>query len=103
MASGRSADARKRLMIVPNCHVQELITETQADNWVHVTGVRVWQNGSSVDIMLAPPRNGGRALVVIALGTIETTRIALTTFVSRWRGAAASGWARISSRTCGQT
>ena len=32
-------------MIVPNCHVQELITETQPDNWVRVTGVRVWQNG----------------------------------------------------------
>src|SRR5690606_21566056 len=41
---GAEADARKRLMIVPNCHVQELTTETQADNWVRVTGVRVWQN-----------------------------------------------------------
>src|SRR6266478_2614716 len=55
---GAAADARKRLMIVPDCHVQELITETQADNWVNVTGVRVWQNGSSTDVMLAPPRNG---------------------------------------------
>src|SRR5262249_46253139 len=35
------ADARKRLMVVGSCHVQELITETQADNWVRVTGVRV--------------------------------------------------------------
>jgi choline dehydrogenase-like flavoprotein len=40
---GPAADARKRLMIVPDCHVQELITETQPDNWVRVTGVRVWQ------------------------------------------------------------
>src|SRR5438132_321883 len=45
---GPAADARKRLMIVPDCHVQELITQTQPDNWVRVTGVRVWQNGSSV-------------------------------------------------------
>jgi choline dehydrogenase-like flavoprotein len=36
---GAPADARKRLTIVPNCHVQELITETQSDNWVNVTGV----------------------------------------------------------------
>ena len=70
---GPAADARKRLMIVPDCHVQELITETQSDNWVRVTGVRVWQNGSSADIMLAPPRNGGQSAVVIALGTVETT------------------------------
>ena len=27
---GSAADARKRLMIVPDCHVQELITETQS-------------------------------------------------------------------------
>lgn len=78
--TGPIADARKRLMIVPNCHVQELITETQADNWVRVIGVRVWQNGTSLDIPLAPPRNGGQSAVVIALGTVETTRVAITTF-----------------------
>jgi 3-keto-disaccharide hydrolase/GMC oxidoreductase len=77
---GSVADARKRIMIVPDCHVQELITETQSDNWVRVTGARVWQNGSSVDIMLAPPHNGGQSAVVIALGTVETTRVARTTF-----------------------
>jgi len=77
---GPGADARKRLMIVPDCHVQELITETQPDGWVRATGVRVWQNGSSVDLALAPPRNGGQSAVVIALGTVETTRMALTTF-----------------------
>ena len=76
-------------MIVPDCHVQELITETQADNWVRVTGVRVWQNGSSVDIMLAPPRNGGQSAAVIALGTVETTRVALTTFQQSLAGRAA--------------
>ncbi len=90
---GTLADARKRLMVVPDCHIQELITETQADNWVNVTGVRVWQNGSSVDVMLAPPRNGGKSAVVIALGTIETTRVALTTFRQSlgWRAAQRMG------------
>lgn len=86
---GTAADARKRLMVVPNCHVQELITETQADNWVRVTGVRVWQNGASVDLPLAPPRNGGQSAVVIALGTVESTRLALTTFQQSLAGRAA--------------
>ena len=86
---GPVADARKRLVIVPNCHVQELITETQADNWVRATGVRVWQNGSSIDIPLAPPRDGRQSAVVIALGTVETTRLALTTFQQSLAGRAA--------------
>jgi hypothetical protein len=86
---GLTADARKRLMIVPDCHVQELITETQFDNWVKVTGVRVWQNGNSADIRLAPPRNGGQSAVVVALGTVETTRVARTTFQQSLAGRAA--------------
>jgi choline dehydrogenase-like flavoprotein len=86
---GPEADARKRLMIVPNCHVQDLVTETQADNWVRVTGVRVWQNGASVVIPLAAPRNGGQSVAVIALGTIESTRLALTTFQQSLAGRAA--------------
>jgi|SRR5579884_1143929 len=86
---GSISDARKRLMVVPNCHVQELITETQSDNWVRVTGVRVWQNGSSLDIALAPPRNDGQSAVILAMGTIETTRLALTTFRQSLGGRAA--------------
>jgi Domain of Unknown Function (DUF1080)/GMC oxidoreductase len=86
---GLIADARKRIMVVSNCHVQELITQTQPDNWVRVTGVRVWQNGNSVDVWLAPPRNNGQSVVVIALGTVETTRIALTTFQQSLVGRAA--------------
>lgn len=86
---GAAADARKRIMVVPNCHVQDLITETQSDNWVRVTGVRVWQNGGSVDVMLAPPRNGGQSAVVLALGTVETTRVARTTFQQSLAGRAA--------------
>ncbi len=87
--TGAAADARKRIMVVPNCHVQELITETQPDNFVRVTGVRVWQNGGSVVVPLAPPRNGRESAVVIALGTIETTRVALTTFQQSLAGRAA--------------
>jgi choline dehydrogenase-like flavoprotein len=87
--NGPDADARKRLMIVPNCHVQDLVTETQADNWVRVTGVRVWQNGVSVVIPLAAPRNGGQSAAIIALGTVESTRIALTTFQQSLAGRAA--------------
>ena len=87
--TGPAADARKRIMAVSNCHVQDLITETQPDNWVRVTGVRVWQNGNSVDVWLAPPRNGGQSVVVIALGTVETTRLALTTFQQSLAGRAA--------------
>lgn len=87
--TGALADARKRLMIVPNCHVQELITETQADNFVRVTGVRVWQNGGSTVIPLAPPRDGRESVVSIALGTIETTRMALNTFQQSLAGRAA--------------
>jgi hypothetical protein len=76
-------------MVVPDCHVQELITETQSDNWVRVTGMRVWQNGVSLDIPLAPPRGGGQSVVVIALGTVETTRLALTSFSQSLAGRAA--------------
>jgi len=86
---GPIADARKRIMVVSNCHVQDLITQTQPDNWVRVTGVRVWQNGNSVDISLGPPRNNGQSVVVIALGTVETTRLALTTFQQSLAGRAA--------------
>ena len=68
--------------------MQDLITETQPDNWVRVTGVRVWQNGDSVAVMLAPQRNGGQSAVVIALGTVETTRIARTTFQQSLAGRA---------------
>src|SRR5262245_27318290 len=81
---GPEADARKRLLVVPDCHVQELITQTQGDGFVRVVGVRVLDHkdrGASVDVPLAPPRpDGKQSVVVIALGTIESTRLALTTF-----------------------
>lgn len=80
--TGPEADARKRLIIVPSCHVQELITQTQSDGWVRVTGVRaIDRTGASLDISLKPPQpDGSKSVVVLALGTIETTRVALTTF-----------------------
>jgi hypothetical protein len=86
---GPAADARRRLMVIPNCHVQELMTETLPDSWVRVTGVRAWQNGGSVDIPVAPPRGGRQSAVVIALGTVETTRVARATFGQSLAGRAA--------------
>jgi len=88
---GTVTDARKRVMVVPDCHVQELITETQPDNWVHVVGVRaIDRTGASDDIRLAPPRSDGtQGVAIIALGTIESTRLALTTFQNSLAGRAA--------------
>lgn len=54
---GPEADARKRLLVVPDCHAQELLTQTQADGFVRVVGVRaVDRSGTSVDVPLAPAR-----------------------------------------------
>src|SRR5712691_4432818 len=92
---GVDADARKRLIVVPSCHVLDLVTETQPDNWVRVTGVRVRDRDGAVRVIpLAPPRDDGtQAVVVIALGTIESTRLALNTFKDSlgWRAAQRMG------------
>ncbi len=91
---GVEPDARKRLIVVPKVNVLDIITETQSDNWVRVRGVRVWDGQSSRDIMLAPTRDDGRqSVVVIALGTIESTRLALSTFKESlsWRAASRMG------------
>jgi choline dehydrogenase-like flavoprotein len=89
---GANADARKRLLIVPKCQVLELVTETQPDNWVRVTGVRVRDGaGNERVVQLAPPTPDGRqSVAVIALGTIESTRLALTTFKTSLAGRAAA-------------
>lgn len=88
---GAEADSQKRLTIVPSCHVQELITETQVDNWVRVVGVRVIdRTGASRDIPLIPGQpDGAQGVAIIALGTIESTRLALTTFKESLAGRAA--------------
>jgi hypothetical protein len=87
---GTEADARKRLMIVPKVPVLDIITETQSDNWVRVTGVRVKDtDGLEKVISLAPPSNGSQSAVVVALGTIESTRLAINTFKDSLAGRAA--------------
>jgi choline dehydrogenase-like flavoprotein len=88
---GAEADARKRLMVVTGCHVLDLVTETQPDNWVRVTGVRVRDRDGAIRVIsLAPPRpDGTQGVAVIALGTIESTRLALSTFKDSLGGRAA--------------
>ena len=77
-------DQLKRLVVVPNAPVLDLLTETLPDNRVRVTGVRVANNPWG-DIPLAA---GGVA--VIALGTVESTRLALRTFQTSLGGRAAA-------------
>ncbi|HEY6947034.1 MAG TPA: family 16 glycoside hydrolase [Candidatus Acidoferrum sp.] len=88
---GTEADARKRLLVVPKCHVLDIFTETQSDNWVRATGVRVQDaTGAEQVISLSPPSADGRqSSVIIALGTIESTRLALSTFKDSLSGRAA--------------
>jgi choline dehydrogenase-like flavoprotein len=68
--SADGADVRKRLMVVPNCHVVRLITDV-ANGQAHVTGVLTNQG------FIPLPAHG---VAVIALGTIESTRVALLSF-----------------------
>jgi choline dehydrogenase-like flavoprotein len=63
-------DVRKRLMVVPNCHVTRL--ETAVDGGVGQ--VRV------VHTSLGPIPVPDRGVVVLAAGTIESTRLALLSF-----------------------
>ena len=64
-------DRLKRVMVVPNCHVTQLETEVEAGVGrvvaVHVGG------GASIPIP-------ARGVVVLASGTIESTRLALLSF-----------------------
>ena len=59
-------DVKKRLMVVPNCHVKQLLT----------TGGRVTKVVTNLGDVTVPD-NGA---VVIALGTIESARLALLSF-----------------------
>lgn len=63
-------DVKKRLMIVPDCHAKRLITAQEGDNW------RVVALDTNQGVIPVP--HGGR--VVIALGTIESARLALISF-----------------------
>ena len=64
-------DRLKRVMVVPNCHVTQLETEVEAGVGrviaVHVGG------GASIPVP-------ARGVVVLASGTIESTRLALLSF-----------------------
>jgi hypothetical protein len=69
-AESRDDDARKRLMIVPQCHVSRLFaTPDGAD--LRVTGIETNQGFISVPAY---------ARVILALGTIENVRLALVSF-----------------------
>jgi hypothetical protein len=63
-------DVKKRLMVVANVHVTRLITTQEGSEW-RVTGVETNQG-----VLDVPP--GGQ--VVLALGTIETARLAKVSF-----------------------
>lgn len=67
---GTEADARKRLMVVAKCHVLDIITETQTDNWVRATGVRAQDaTGAEQIISLTQPSpDGHQGSVIIASG-----------------------------------
>lgn len=65
-AAEAGSDARKRLMVVPNCHVQRLRLDGD-----RVVGVETSQGDVAVP---------GSGRVVLALGTIESTRLALDSF-----------------------
>src|ERR1700759_2752074 len=67
-------DVKKRLMIVPDVHVTRLVT-TQRNGTTAVTAVLLRQFGFEQAVPV--PDDG---VVVIALGTIESTRLALTSF-----------------------
>ncbi len=78
--SGVNNDAFKRLMIVPNCHFKRLSTRT----YTLATGVTVHEvigiDTSSGPLDLTAPIMGNanrRPVVILALGAIESARIAL--------------------------
>jgi choline dehydrogenase-like flavoprotein len=63
-------DSNKRVMVVPNCHVTRLETSVEEG----VAQVRV------VNTNLGPIPVPDRGIVVLAAGTIESTRVALLSF-----------------------
>jgi choline dehydrogenase-like flavoprotein len=69
-----SDDFKKRLMIVPRCHVIQLLTENIAANGQLLKRVHTVQTDQGP---IAVPQGG---VVIVALGTIESTRMALLSF-----------------------
>jgi choline dehydrogenase-like flavoprotein len=70
-------DKKKRLMIVPNCRVARLITARDGDMW-RVTEIVAQDSRTNEKFPNLPVPNN--CAVVIALGTIESTRMALLSF-----------------------
>ena len=68
--AARQPDSRRRLFVVPNAHV----TRLKAVNGV-VTSIEVFVDGASKSLQIQP-----NCEVVLALGTIESTRLALASF-----------------------
>src|SRR5204863_413074 len=69
-------DVKKRLMVVPDVHVTRLVTG-QRNGATVVTAVLLKQFG--VEQSVPVPDDG---IVIVALGTIESTRLALISFPS---------------------
>ena len=67
-------DFKKRLMVVPRCHVIQLFTENVMLNGQSLKRVHTVQTEQG---SIAVPQGG---VVIIALGTIESTRLALLSF-----------------------
>jgi hypothetical protein len=78
-------DVKKRFMIVPHCHVIRLVTDVQGGQG-RVTGVEVdvhqpiCGDATNVDKQRLTIPVGDGAKVVVALGTIESARLALLSF-----------------------
>jgi choline dehydrogenase-like flavoprotein len=73
-------DQLKQVMVVPSWHVQELVTETLPTGDVRVTGVRIvrgWKDTVAESLEVPLAENG---VVVLAQGTVESTRLARQTF-----------------------
>ncbi len=68
-------DVKKRLMVVPNCHVMQLGTED-----VSAPGSPVLKRVTTIKTNLGDVPVPPSGQVIIALGTIESTRLALNSF-----------------------
>ncbi len=79
--NGVGDDIFKRLMVVPRCHVNRLVTVPEGSE-LRVTAVETNQG-------VVPIATGGR--VILALATVESTRIALNSF----QGIPGDAYARI--------
>lgn len=69
-ANGQADDLLKRLMVVPFCHVSRLVTARDGGEW-RVMGIETNQG-----YIPLPPQGK----VIIAMATIENTRLALNSF-----------------------